>query len=243
MSGHSKWASIHRQKETQDAKRGMLFSKLSRAITIAARGGANPDTNFKLRLVIDKARASNMPKENIERAVSRAGGGEQVEEVTYEGYGPGGIAVIVEVATSNKNRTAQEMKNLFERGGGSMAGPGSVSFQFEQAGHLLVEKSGNTDEQILALIDAGASDVEESEDGIDVYVAPNETAQTRAKIEELEFTVKEMGLVMRPKNLVSITSSDTAKKTISFLESIQNHEDVQNVYANIDIPNEVMKYV
>lgn len=238
MSGHSKWATIHRAKEATDARRGMLFSKLSRAITIAARGGASPDTNFKLRLAIDKARAANMPKDNIDRAVSRATGGEQVEEATYEGFGPGGIGVIVEVATDNKNRTAQEIKNLFERGGGNLGGPGSVSFNFEQMGYLQVAKSENTDEQILALIDAGAGDVEETDDSVDVYVVPGQTSQMRTHVEELGFKVKEMSLVMRPKNIISISSPEAAKKTVSFLESLESHNDVQQVYSNVDIPNE-----
>lgn len=240
MSGHSKWATIHRQKESTDAKRGLLFSKLSRAITIAAAGGADPDTNFKLRLVIDKARSSNMPKDNIERAISRASGGEAVEEVTYEGFGPAGIGVIVEAATDNKNRTAQEIKNLFERGGGNLGGPGSVSFQFEKSGHLLVEKSDSPEEQMLALIDAGAGDVEESPDGIEVYVSPNETSNVQSKVEELGFTVKEAGLIMRPKNLVSLPSPESAKKVISFLDSLESHTDVQNVYTNADIPEEFL---
>ncbi len=239
MSGHSKWATIHRQKKTTDAKRGLLFSKLSRAITIAARGNPNPDANFKLRLAIDKARAGNMPKDNIERALRQAQG-KLVEEVTYEGFGPGGIAIIVEAVTDNKNRTAQEMKSLFDRGGGNLGGPGSVTFNFEQTGYLLVEKKGAVEEQMLALIDLGVIDVLESEDGIDVYIVPTVLSQVRAKVEEAGFIVKEMSLVMRPKTLVSINSPETAKKAMLFLESLESHEDVQEVYSNVDIPDEIL---
>lgn len=238
MSGHSKWATIHRAKEVTDAKRGLLFSKLSRAITIAARGNPNADTNFKLRLVIDKARDANMPKDNIERAISRAAGGEVVQEITYEGFGPGGIGVIVNVATDNKNRTSQEMKSLFDRGGGSLGGPGSVSFNFEQTGYLLVEKKGDLEEQILTLIDTEASDVEEGNDGVDVYADPSIVAQIKTRIEELGFTVKEMSLVMRPKTLLAV-SAENAGKAIAFLESLENQDDVQEVYTNADIPGEV----
>src|SRR3989344_6041026 len=150
MSGHSKWATIHRSKEVKDAKRGNLFAKMGRAISIAVKAGGGPDpsANFKLRVAIEKARAADMPKENIERAIAKASEGGALEEVTYEGFGPGGIGVIVEAATDNKNRTAQEIKNAFERGGGNLAGPGSVSFNFEQKGFLLVKKTDKPDEQM-----------------------------------------------------------------------------------------------
>ena len=236
MSGHSKWSTIKRQKESSDAKRGMLFSKLTRAIGIAARDGTNPETNFKLRLIIDKAKTANMPNENIERALRAAQEKSvQVEKIIYEGFGPGGIAVIVEAVTDSKNRTAQEIKNLFERVGGRLAGPGSVSFQFESAGYLLVEKSVDSEGQILSLNDAGAEDVEESTDGIDVYVAPTQTAQLRDKIERLGFKIQEMKLTMRPKTFVQITDSNLAQKALAFLEMLQSHEDVQEVFSNIDI--------
>lgn len=241
MSGHSKWSTIHRQKETQDAKRGLLFSKLARAITIAARNGENPESNFKLRLAIDKAKSANMPKDNIDRAVSRASGGEAVEEAIYEGFGPSGIAVVVQIATENKNRTAQEIKNLFERGGGKFASPGSVSYNFSQVGQLLVKLAQNSEEQMLALIDIeGVQDVDETPDGIEVYVAPSEVAAIRERVIESGFEVERAELTLRPKNLVAVDSKDAAQKALGFLELLQSHDDVQNVYANLDIPEEIM---
>ncbi|MBI4059312.1 YebC/PmpR family DNA-binding transcriptional regulator [Candidatus Microgenomates bacterium] len=234
MSGHSKWATIHRQKESKDAKRGLIFTKLGRAITIAARSGPDPDANFKLRLAIDKARVANMPKENIERAISRSQSGIAVEETTYEGFGPQGVAVIVQAVTDNKNRTSQEIKNLFERNGGRMAGPGSVSYQFEQVGQLIVKKNDNAEEQMLSLIDARVEDMEESADGIEIYTKPAELNNTREKIAGLGFGVVSAELTMKPLNLVSL-GSDEAQKVVSFLETLQNHDDVQAVYANLDI--------
>ncbi len=240
MSGHSKWSTIKRQKESTDIKRGLLFSKLARAITIAGKVGVNPDANFKLRLAIDRARAANMPKDNIERAITRAVGGAGVEEATYEGYGPSGVAVVVQAVTDNKNRTAQEVKNLFERGGGRLGNPGSVSYQFEELGQLVVQKTNSPQEQMLALIDAGVEDLEETPDGIEIFVNTRELSSLREKINELGFDVASLELVLRPKNLVTINNPSEAQKVVSFLENIQAHDDVQNVWANIDIPQEIL---
>lgn len=239
MSGHSKWSTIKRQKEGTDAKKSLAFSKFSKAISIAAKEGPDPASNFKLRLIIERARAVNMPKENIERAISKAASAADVEETVYEGFGPGGVGVVVQAATDNKNRTAQEMKNLFERGGGRLASPGSVSYGFEQVGQILVTKNDNTEEQMLSLIDVGGEDMEETADGIEVYVRPNETAVIRAKIEEAGFNVIRMELALRPKTLVTLTDVETAKRAISFLENIESNEDVQNVFSNIDVSQEV----
>lgn len=244
MSGHSKWATIHRQKELQDAKRGLLFSKFARAITLAAKeAGADPNTNLRLRLAIESAHQANMPKENIDRAIKRAvGGGEgALEEVKYEGYGPAGVAVIVEAATDNKNRTSQEIKNLFERVGGALAGPGSVSFQFDSSGLLLVQKVDNSEEQMLKLIDLGVEDIEETEDGIEVYVKPAEVGELKKRLEGAGFKILRADLVARPKNLVTISEPKKAKGVLAFLEALHSHEDVQNVFANLDVPNEVLK--
>lgn len=244
MSGHSKWSTIHRQKEAQDIKRGKLFSKLSRAITLAARqGGAEPEINLKLRFAIEKARQANMPKENIKRALQHAEGkleGRGLEEVKYEGYGPEGLAVIVEAVTDNKNRTAQEIKNIFERAGGTLGGPGSVSFQFTSYGLLLIKKGKDPQEDMLTLIDLGVEDVEETEDGIEVYVAPSQVDKIKQKLEEAGFTVAQTDLVARPKSLISIAEEKKAKKALSFLETLNGHEDVQSVFVNLDIPNQVL---
>ncbi|MBI3290557.1 YebC/PmpR family DNA-binding transcriptional regulator [Candidatus Microgenomates bacterium] len=235
MSGHSKWSTIKRQKEGTDAKKSLAFSKFAKAISIAAKSGPDPDSNFKLRLIIERARAINMPKDNIERAIGKASSTSDVEETVYEGFGPGGVSVVVQAATDNKNRTAQEMKNLFERGGGRLASPGSVAYGFEQVGQILVSKNDNPEEQMLALIDAGGEDLEETDDGIEVYVKPTETAAVRAKIEEVGFSVIRMELSMRPKTLVQVSDPETAKKAITFLENLESHEDVQNVYSNLEV--------
>lgn len=242
MSGHSKWATIHRSKEVKDAKRGNLFSKLGRAISIAVKAGGGPDpsSNFKLRVAIEKARAADMPKDNIERAISRAAEAGALEEVNYEGFGPGGIGVIVEVATDNKNRTSQEIKNAFERGGGSLAGPGAVSFNFEQKGFLLVKKTDKPDEQMLALIEAGVEDVEETEDGIEVYTVPSKLAEVRNDLEGKGFEIVSMELYMAPNSLVTVSDPDVAKRAMSFLEGLEEGEDVQKVYSNLDVPENLL---
>ena len=236
MSGHSHYAQIHRQKGLNDAKRGNLFSKLARAISIAVKtGGANPDANLKLKVAIEKAHAASMPKDNVERAIAKGeGSSEELTEVSYEGFGPGGVGIIVEAATDNKNRTAQEIKNLFERSGGSLAGPGAVSFNFDAKGYLLVEKNTDLEAQMLSMIDMGAEDVSEVEEGIEVYVEPNKLSETRKKFEEAGFKVVETELVMKPKNLVAL-SGDTAAKLEKFLDSLWEYDDVQKVFTNADL--------
>lgn len=234
MSGHSHYATIKRQKAANDAAKGNLFSKMTKAIMIAAKGGADPDMNFKLRFEIDKAREASMPKENIERAILKATTeASNLEEITYEGFGPGGISVIVEVTTDNKNRTAQEIKNLFERAGGSLAGPNAVAFNFESKGFLLVKKSSDPEAQMLQLIDAGAEDIQESPDGLEVYVAPDKLGQIHEKLKEAGFVVTQTELQMRPKNLQTISDPQEASKAIKFLEEIENHDDVQKVFSNL----------
>ncbi|OGM24666.1 hypothetical protein A2627_02610 [Candidatus Woesebacteria bacterium RIFCSPHIGHO2_01_FULL_39_28] len=242
MSGHSHYATIKRQKGLKDAQKGNVFSKLGRAITIAAKegGGPDPDSNFKLRVAVEKARQANMPKENIERAISKASGGEVLEEVFYEGFGPGGVGVIVEVATDNRNRTGQEIKNLFEKAGGRLGGPGSVSFNFEPKGLILVRKQKNLESQILTLIDLGAEDVEETENDVEVYVSPEKLASVRKVVEEKGFEVTSSELIQKPKNFVTVSSSEEAKKTISFLDNFNDHDDVQKVFANLDVPKDLI---
>jgi len=243
MSGHSHYATIKRQKEAKDAARGQVFSKLAKAISVAIKtgGGANPDTNYKLRVAIDKAKAANMPKANIERAISKGTGGGVLEEVTYEGFGPGGIAVIVEGATDNRNRTAQEIKGLFERGGGRLAGPGAVSFNFEPKGLLVIKKKKEIEAQILELIDLGAEDVDEAEDGIEVYVEANQLDKMKKILEREGFEVVSAELVQKPKTLQSVSGEKTASKALAFLDHLEKHEDVQKVFTNLDIPEEIMK--
>ncbi|MGB6839020.1 MAG: YebC/PmpR family DNA-binding transcriptional regulator [Microgenomates group bacterium] len=242
MSGHSHYATIKRQKETKDAARGQLFSKLARAVSVAVKtgGGANPDTNYKLRVAIDKAKVANMPKGNIDKAISKGSGRGTLEEVIYEGFGPGGIAVIVEVATDNRNRSGQEIKNLFERGGGRLAGPGAVSFNFEAKGLLLVEKKKDKDEQMLTLIDLGVEDMEEMEDGIEVYVESGRLSEIKSKLEKEGFKVTSSELAQKPKNYQIISDKNAASKILSFLNKLEEHDDVQKVFANFDIPEDIL---
>ena len=244
MSGHSHYATIKRQKESKDAARGKTFSKLARAIQIAVKTGAgpDPDSNPKLRMAIEAARSANMPKDNVERAISKgAGTGGALEEVSYEGYAPGGVAVIVEVATDNRNRTGQEIKNIFERGGGSLAGPGAVSFNFEPKGLIVVEKGPNVSEQMLSLIDSGAEDVEETEDGVEVYVSPEKLSKVRDDFQNKGFIVNSFELTRKPKRMLLINDPSQAKKILGFLATLEEHDDVQKVYVNLDIPDEVLQ--
>lgn len=235
MSGHSHFATIKRQKETKDAAKGNLFGKLSKTISIAIKsgGGANPDTNFKLRVAIDKAKEFNMPKENIDRILKSAMEKmDSIEEITYEGFGPYGLGVLVETATDNKNRSAQEFKNIFEKVGGSLAGPGAVSYNFENKGFLLIEKMTDTENQILTLIDLGVEDIEEREDGLEVYVNPETLKETKEKIESLGFKVLRTELKMEAKTYLEVTGDEKIAKITKFLEDLEEHDDVQKVYSN-----------
>lgn len=240
MSGHSHYATIKRQKAANDAAKGNVFSKMARAIMIAAKGGPDPDMNFKLRVTIDKARSVNMPKENIERAIAKATTeAANIQEITYEGFGPLGVSVIVEAATDNKNRTAQEIKGTFERGGGSLAGPGAVSFNFESKGFMLIQKSGDADEQMLKLIDAGAEDINDSEGGLEVYVAPEKLGEIHKKLSALGFEVSEAELIMKPKIFVEVKTKEDAEKVFKFLDTLEELEDVQKVFSNVDVPDAI----
>lgn len=245
MSGHSKWATIKRQKAVNDNARGKVFSKFSRAITVAAKtGGPNPDTNYRLRIAIDAAKAENMPKDTIDRAVNKADtDGSQVIEATYEGFGTGGVAVIVQAATDNKNRTAQEIKNIFDKNGGSMGQQGSVSFNFDLKGFLLVAKDSDPDSQTLALIDLGIDEIEESDDGVEVYVAAQDLFDTKNKIEEKGYKVISAELLQKPKVKVPVDNASNAKRLLSMIESFEDLDDVQKVFDNADISDEILEEV
>lgn len=241
MSGHSHYATIHRQKELKDAQKGKIFSKLAQVIAIAAKEGCDPEANCKLRVAIEQARAVNMPKVNIERALQQAQDKlQKIEEVTYEGFGPLGIAVIVQAVTDNKNRTSQEIKNLFEREGGSLAGPGSVSFNFEQKGLIVVKKEDNKENQMLKLIDAGAQDLEETDDGIEVYTPVEKLSEVRENLERSGFIITSFELIQKPRNFQTITDIATASRVLSFLDKINDHDDVQKVFANLEVPDAVI---
>lgn len=250
MSGHSKWATIHRQKETTDQKRGQSFTKISNAIIVAVKdsgGVADPNLNFKLRLAIEKARAVNMPKDNIQRAIERAigkGEGGFLSESTYEGYGPNGVGILVETATDNKQRTVQEIKNIFDKNGGNIASPGSVSFNFKKTGLITVPigiGEITSDEAILKIIDLGAEDVEQAEDGLlEVYVKIEDLESFKEKLIQSGFQPKSSEITMMPINLVPINDSKMAMQVLSLMEKLEALDDVQKVYANFDIPEELL---
>lgn len=239
MSGHSKWSTIRRQKGANDAKRGAVFTKLANNIVIAARAGADPDMNFALRLAIDKARAANMPKDNIQRSIDRGAGklgGAQIEEVTYEGYGPGGIAVIVECATDNKNRTYPEVRLAFSKTGGNIAESGAVAFQFSRKGLIRAVFTADADEAMLAAIDAGAEDAEQEEPGeLVIYTDPKQLAAVRDGLPTDMFTIKEAELTYIPHNTVEITDADTARKVMNLMNTLDDLDDVTNVHANFTL--------
>ncbi len=244
MSGHSKWSTIKRQKGAADAKRGQLFTKLAREISIAARQGApDPENNTRLRLAIDRAKANNMPKDNIERAILRAtgsGSGDQFEEVFYEGYGPGGAALMIQVQTDNRNRTVGEVRAALTRAGGTLGENGSVGWMFDQMGVIEVPVgSDDPDEVALIAIDAGASDVESEESTVVVYTDPAGLHRTREALLAAGFPVEGAQLTMRPKSLVA-PEPDVAVKVIRLVEKLEDLDDVQEVFTNIDVDDEVL---
>ncbi len=235
MSGHSKWSTIKRQKGLKDAQKGAVFTKLGNNISVAARGGADLDTNFALRLAVDKARASNMPLANIQRSIDRGSGklgGAIIEQVTYEGYGPGGIGVIVECATDNKNRTLPEVKLAFSKNGGSMAESGAVAFQFTRKGAIRTSFSGDPDEAMLAAIDAGAEDAEVEEGELVVTTEAKELAKVRDALQAAGLIVKEAELAFMPNATVEVTDAEAARKAGNLLDALDNLDDVTNVYTN-----------
>ena len=244
MSGHSHYSTIKRQKEANDSQKGKIFSKHAKAIKVAIKsgGGADPSRNAKLRFAIEQAKSDNVPKSNIERILSRSEEMGNIEEVTYEGYGPDGVAVLVNAVTDNKNRTSQEIKNIFERGGGSLAGPGAVAFNFIPMGYLVLRKNNEDPEsQILKLIDLGVEDVNEGKNELEVYTKPVDLTSIRDKIQKLGYEIISYKLIQKPKNTVSINDQAKAKKVISFLDLLEKHDDVQGVFSNIDIPNDVLE--
>jgi YebC/PmpR family DNA-binding regulatory protein len=246
MSGHSKWATIKRQKGANDQKRGQVFTKLSNAITVAVRQGGNisdPESNFRLRLAIEAARSENMPKENIERAIARAAGKQDVnlEEVVYEGFGPGGFSVIVEAYTDNKQRTVSEVKNTFDKNGGSMGSQGSVMYQFEKKGSIVIAKDGKSlDDVFMVAVDAGADDVEENGGEIQIYCRPEELARVRSYLSGQGISILSGELVYKPLSLVGVADKTMAERALGFLEKMEDLNDVQKVYANVDLPNDLL---
>ncbi|MGD8485411.1 MAG: YebC/PmpR family DNA-binding transcriptional regulator [Chloroflexota bacterium] len=244
MSGHSKWSTIKRQKGANDAKRGALFTKLGKEITIAARqGGGDPETNYRLRLAVDKARAANMPTDNIKRAIERATGGDKAieyEEIVYEGYGLGGVALLVETATDNRNRTAAEVRSIFSKAGGQLAGQGSVAWQFEQRGLISVERGlGDPDDIALAAIDAGAVDVDTDSDPIEIATEPTQLQSVQAAVEAAGVKVESSELTMVATTPIEV-DVDKARQNLRLIEALEDSDDVQRVTANFELPDEIM---
>jgi YebC/PmpR family DNA-binding regulatory protein len=249
MSGHSKWSTIKRQKGANDAKRGALFTKVAREISVAARqGGGDPDANYRLRLAVEKARSVNMPAENIKRTIEKATGGgegEQFEEITYEGYGPGGVAVLVEAATDNRNRTAAEVRSIFTKTGGQLAGSGAVAWQFEPRGLITIPRSGSVDADEVALtaIDAGAEDVDtDVDDAIEIYTDPGALESVRKALEGAGVAVESAESAMIAKQTIELDSAK-ARQALRLVELLEELEDVQRVTANFDIPEDVFAEV
>lgn len=241
MSGHSKWSTIKRQKGAKDAARGAVFTKLGNAIAIAARGGADPDMNFSLRLAIDKAKSANMPLANIQRSVDRGSGklgGEQIQELLYEGYGPGGVAILVECATDNINRTYPEVKLAFSKHGGNIAEKGAVAFQFDHKGMIRIKGSG--DELMLQALDAGAEDVEEEGGETVVYTGAKELAKVRDTLKAADLEITEAELTYVPNNTVAVTDAATAGKIMRLMDALDDIDDVTNTHVNFDIPEELV---
>jgi YebC/PmpR family DNA-binding regulatory protein len=246
MSGHSKWHSIKHKKAATDAKRGQLFTKLARAISVAAReGGGDPEANFTLAAAIEKAKGYSMPKDNIQRAIDRgtgAGGDDaQIERVVYEGYGPGGAAILVDALTDNRNRTGSEVRHAFDRHGGSLGEPGSVAWQFEKKGVVLVDAGRYGEEDLLAAIDAGADDVAEDGDVWKVTTDPASLTAVRAALEGAGVELQAAELAMEPSAVVEVDGESEARALLRLMEALDDHDDVEAVHANFDIPEALLE--
>jgi len=249
MSGHSKWSSIKHKKGAADAKRGQLFSKLSRAIIVAAKdGGGDPAANLALQNAIEKARSYSMPKDNIERAIAKGSGadaeGSSFETVIYEGYGPEGVAILVEALTDNRNRTASEVRHLFAKHGGNLGTTGAVAWQFERKGVVLLPAAGvDEDDLVLAVADAGAEDVSLDGSSFVVTSTPEALSAVRAAVETAGLEIESVELAMVPKATVAVDDESTARKLVRLVEGLEEADDVQDVYANFDIPEAVLEAV
>lgn len=244
MSGHSKWATIKHKKAATDAKKGKEFTKAANMISIAARNGGDPDMNFALRLAIDKARAVNMPKSNIEKAIKRGtgeGGESRIEEIIYEGYGPKGVAVIVETATDNRNRTVSEVRSSFTKGGGNLGENGSVMYQFEERGQIKIDVSKqeiSKEELEMVIIESGAEDFE-GEELIFVYTATKDLHAVKDSLEKSGVKIESAEIIYQPNSQIEITDVRDAEKIIKFIDNLEELDDVVGVHANFDIPDEI----
>ena len=240
MSGHSKWSTIKRQKGAKDAARGAVFTKLGNAIAIAARGGTDPETNFSLRLAVDRAKAANMPSANIQRSIDRAKDKDaaQLHEVMYEGYGPGGVAILAECATDNINRTYPDVKLAFSKHGGNIAEKGAVAFQFDRKG--MIRAKGSGDDVLLQALEAGAEDVQEEGDESVIYTNPKELAKVREALSASGLEVIEAELTYVPNTTIEVTDAATAGKIMRLMDALEDLDDVSATHVNFDIPEELL---
>jgi len=249
LSGHSKWSSIKHKKGAADAKRGQLFSKLSKAIIVAAKnGGGDPANNLALQNAIEKAKSYSMPRDNIDRAIAKGSGADAdadaFESITYEGYGPEGVAVIVEALTDNRNRTAADVRHMFAKHGGNLGTDGSVSWQFERRGVVVVSAEGvDEDELFLAAADGGADDIEQDGSVFQITSAPEQLAAVRTAVESAGFTVDSSELMLIPKTTIAVEDEAKARQVMRLIDALEENEDVQDVYANFDISEEVLEAV
>lgn len=246
MSGHSKWSTIKRKKGANDAKRGKIFTKLIKEITIAAKmGGGDVDGNPRLRSAVTAAKSENMPKDNIDRAIKKGTGdldGAVYEEILYEGYGPGGVAVLVETMTDNKNRTVADVRHYFAKSGGNLGESGCVAWMFDKKGSIQVDKDGIDEEALMDIaLEAGAEDVVEEEDAFQILTEPEDFSQVVDELEKKEVKCTEATISMIPKNVVEVSEEKPAKSLLKLLENLEDHDDVQKVHANFDIPDELIE--
>ncbi|MEN8198986.1 MAG: YebC/PmpR family DNA-binding transcriptional regulator [Thermodesulfobacteriota bacterium] len=246
MAGHSKWANIKHRKGAVDAKRGKIFTRLIKEITVAARmGGGDPDGNPRLRSAIASARSENMPKDNITRAIKKGTGeleGEVYEEILYEGYGPGGVAVLVECMTDNRNRTVADIRHYFAKSNGNLGESGCVAYMFDKKGMILVDKENTSEEELMDLaLEAGADDVVEEEDHFQVVTAPEDFDAVREELEKGGVSFVEASLTMVPQTTVEVTEEKPAKALLKLMENLEGHEDVQNVHANFDVDDKLIE--
>lgn len=248
MSGHSKWANIKHKKAKSDEKRGKEFTKVAKEITIAVRtgGGGDPDANSKLKLAIQKAKTINMPNDNITRAIKKGTGeldSDMLEEIVYEGYAPGGVAVMLDIATDNRNRTASEIRHYFSKHNGNLGESGCVAWMFKRAGLISIERenlSMDDEEFMLVALDAGAEDVRDEGDQIEVVTSPDLFMEVKESLEKQGVKIEEADIVMLPENTVEINDADVAARIIKLIDLLEDHDDVQNVYTNMSIPDEIL---
>lgn len=246
MSGHSKWSKIKRKKGATDAKRGKLFSKLIKEITVAAReGGGDIGANIRLKTIVDKARQNNLPIDNIERAIKRGSGAEAAsenwEEIAYEGYGPGGVAILAEALTDNKNRTAADIRHIFAKAGGNLGGSGSVAYQFERKGFIQVKKDTITEEEVFEIaLEAGADDIEDGGDMWDIYTEYTSFNDVKSGLEKAEIILANSELIMQPISTVRV-SGKVAQNVLKMMEMLEDNDDVQDVWSNFDIDESEME--